>query len=184
MSASTKASRSQVAIGSITVDGFILPDGSYRMSQTQVAECVGLTERNAREFLQSKALKSMLGDGYTPAISEIQSDEDQLRGSSRIRALPLDVVSAYWLWQSFRGNKKALALCMAMVLETLERRFDTAFGVTKSEQEYNELLTERMRLFQDLQRLGEAYATDDLIRQERDRFEKLLREYGIDPDVG
>jgi hypothetical protein len=80
-----------VRIGSLEVDGFMLPDGSYRMSQTQAAECVGLTERNAREFLDSKAFKSLMGEGYTPAIIEIESEENQLRGQSQFRALPLEV---------------------------------------------------------------------------------------------
>ncbi|MEM1307926.1 MAG: hypothetical protein AAGF98_00240 [Cyanobacteria bacterium P01_H01_bin.153] len=48
-----------------------MPDGSYRMSQTQAVEAVGLTERNTRDFLRSKAIKRFLGEGYTPAISEV-----------------------------------------------------------------------------------------------------------------
>ena len=41
MSESVRAVRASVQIGSLTVDGFMLPDGSYRMSQTQAAECIG-----------------------------------------------------------------------------------------------------------------------------------------------
>ena len=33
--------QASVQIGSLTVDEFMLPAGSYRMSQTQVAECLG-----------------------------------------------------------------------------------------------------------------------------------------------
>ena len=51
--------RASVQIGSLTLDGFMLPNGSYRMSQTQAAECVGKPEINARRFLDSKALKSL-----------------------------------------------------------------------------------------------------------------------------
>ena len=47
-------------IGSLTVDGFMLPDGSYRMSQTQAAECVGKPARSTFDFLRSKALKRLL----------------------------------------------------------------------------------------------------------------------------
>lgn len=50
MSESTKATRASIQIGDLTVDGFMVPDGTYRMSQTQIAEAVGLTERNARDF--------------------------------------------------------------------------------------------------------------------------------------
>ncbi len=74
MSDSAKATRATVAIGALEVDGFMLPDCSYRMSQTQAAECVGLTERNAREFLESNAFRRLMGEGYTPAILEIESE--------------------------------------------------------------------------------------------------------------
>ena len=74
---SDKATRAQIQIGPYSVEGFMLPDGSYVMSQTQAAELVGLTERNTRVFLRSKALKSLLGENYTPAISEIEADADQ-----------------------------------------------------------------------------------------------------------
>ncbi len=39
----------------------------------------------------SKTPKTLLGEGYTPATSEIEPDAGQLRGGSRIRALPLEV---------------------------------------------------------------------------------------------
>lgn len=66
--------------------------------------------------------------------------------------------------------------------ETLERRFDSAFGVSRSEQERDQRLSDRLqRLQQDLDRLGEGFALDDLIRQERDRFEQKLIDHGIDP---
>ena len=176
---SVRATRAIVQIGSLTVDGFMLPDGSYQMSQTQAAECVGLSERNAREFLQSKALKTLLGEGYTPATSEIEPDAGQLRGGSRIRALPLEIVGAYWLWQAARGNKTALSLVMALLTETLERRFDEAFGVTRTETERNEILSQRVQeLEQDIR---EAFWGDDRARIEREHYERLLRDNGIDP---
>jgi len=60
MTGSTKATRESVSIDPIIVDGFMLPDGSYRMSLSQAAECVGLTARIAFDFLESKAFKSLV----------------------------------------------------------------------------------------------------------------------------
>lgn len=60
MTESIKATRATVQIGSLEVDGFRLPDGSYRMSLSQAAECIGLTARNAFDFLRSKAFKHLL----------------------------------------------------------------------------------------------------------------------------
>lgn len=38
----TKAPRATVQLGSIVIDGFMLPNGEYRMSLTQTAETVDL----------------------------------------------------------------------------------------------------------------------------------------------
>ena len=51
MTESVPAVKTLVQIGSLTVDGFMLPDGSYRMSQTQADECVGLKVLNISDFL-------------------------------------------------------------------------------------------------------------------------------------
>lgn len=176
-----KARRTEVAIGQLSIAGFQLPDGSYRLSQTQAAECVGLTERNAREFLQSKGIKALMGEDYTPAISDIEVEPDpgQTRGQTRIRGLGLEAVSAYWLWQAHRGNKAALALCMALMTESLERRFDAAFGVERSEADRNALLAQRLQA--DLQALGDAYAELDLRTEREARLEQQLRDAGIEP---
>ncbi|MGB6014447.1 MAG: hypothetical protein WBG32_06930 [Nodosilinea sp.] len=75
MTTSNKAKRATVAIGPLSVEGFQMPDGSYRISQTQAGESVGLSERSARDFLQSKGFKGLMGGGYTPAISEAKPDD-------------------------------------------------------------------------------------------------------------
>jgi hypothetical protein len=164
----------------------MLPDGSYRMSQSQVAEAVGLNRRNVFDFLRSNTLKSLMGEGYTSSVIEREEieieSEPGKRGQSRFVAMPLEVVSVYWQWQSHRGNKKALAFCIALMTETLERRFDAAFNVTRTGEEWDEKVDQRtQQLETDLTMLGEAFAMDDVIRQERDYFERLLRQNGIDP---
>ena len=180
MSESIKAHRATVAIGALTVDAFMLPDGSYRMSQTQAADLVGLSERNAREFLDSKTFERLAGEGYTPAIFDI--DSEQSRGQSRFRGLPLEVVVIYWVYQCYRGNKQAFSLLIALATESLERRFDNAFGVVRTEQERNDATTTRIKALEKaLADLGEGFALDDAIRYERDYFESILKANGIDP---
>ena len=179
MSESIKATRATVAIRALTIDAFMLPDGCYRMSQTQAADLVGLSERNAREFLDSKTFERLAGEGYTPAIFDI--DSEQSRGQSRFRGLPLEVVVIYWVYQCYRGNKQAFSLLIALATESLERRFDNAFGVVRTEQERNDTTTARIKsLESDLANLGEGVAIDDDIRRERDYFESLLKQNGID----
>ena len=46
------------------------------MSQTHAAESVGLSTRNARDCLQSKGFKALVGEGYTPALSDIEVEPD------------------------------------------------------------------------------------------------------------
>ena len=163
MTEPTKATRATVTIGTLTIEGFMLPDGSYQMSQTQAAESVDLTARNAFDFLRSRAFKALAGKGYTLSPSEIEADDDQGRGGSRIVALPLEVVGKYWLYQASKGNKKALALVDALITESLERRFDAAFEVTRTEQERDDRLSSRIQqLERDLTQLGEAYALDEV----------------------
>ena len=62
MAESVRAVRASVQIGSLIVDGFMLPDGSYRMSLTQADECVGKTAQGISNFLNSKTLKRLLGE--------------------------------------------------------------------------------------------------------------------------
>jgi hypothetical protein len=128
--------------------------------------------------LDSKAIKALLGQGYTPDTIEIESSE-QIRGQGRFNALPLEVVTAYWLTQAGEGNKQALSLVWALLTETLERRFDEVFGVTRTEAERNELLSQRVQeLEQDIQ---EAFWVDDEARIKCDHYERWFREHSIDP---
>ncbi len=184
MTDSHKATRASITIGSITVDGFMLPDGSYCMNQTEAADSVGLSERNARDFLRSKAIKSLLGKGYTPAKKDLIEVDSatQARGQTRISPLSLSEVSAFWLWQAYRGNRQALSLCMGLIVESLERRFDNAFGVSRSEGEYNDRLAQRIRQLEvDLEQLGENYSEPDLLREHINRLEDQVRQLGGQP---
>jgi hypothetical protein len=175
----TRATRATVTLGSIIIDGFMLPDGSYRMSLTQAAETVDLGVQNASDFLRSKALKSLAGEGYTPQTFEIETD-DQIRGQGRFRGLPLEIVRKYWLYQASRGNKKAIALCDALMAETLERRFDRAFNVTRPEDEWDRRLSEAIvnQLESDL---SSAFEEADTALSREKLLEQQLRELGVEP---
>ena len=183
MPESQKATRATITIGPIQVDGFMLPDGSYRMSLSQVAEAVGLNRRNAFEFLRSKALKSLLGEGYTGSISEREEIEIEpepgKRGGSRIVSMPLEAVSAYWLWQSYRSNKPALTLSMALILESLERRFDNAFNITRTEQERDDRLSQRLQQLEE--DLKGAMDFEAAAQYELNYVRDWLKQKGLDP---
>lgn len=184
MTNSDKAKRATVAIGSSEVDAFQMPDGSYCMSQAQVAECIGTTPQNASNFLRSKAFKALRGGESTDhsfETIEVESSQ-QATGGTRINAVPLDVVWAFWLYQCSRGNKQAYNLLAALGLESLERRFDAAFGVERSESDREALLAQRLQQTEaDLSALGEAYAEPDELREQVARLEQQLRDAGLEP---
>lgn len=175
-----RATRATVTIGSLTVDGFMLPDGSYRMSQTQAAQVIGKPEINARRFLTSKGIETLLGKGYTPDSIEIEPDAEQVRGQSRFNALPLEVVTAYWFTQAAQGDKQAQSLVWALLTESLERRFDSAFGVSRSEDDFNQRLSDRI-IAQLEYTLGEALSVESVLRNENEYLMRVLRDNGIDP---
>ena len=70
-------------------------------------------------------------------------------------------------------------MSMGLITESLECRFDQAFGVTRTEAERNELLSQRVLELE--QNIREAFWIEDEARIERDYYERLLRENGIDP---
>jgi hypothetical protein len=89
------------------------------------------------------------------------------------------VITAYWLTRAYKGNRKTFLLSWALLTESLERPFDEAFGITRTEQKRNEQLSQRV---QQLERyIREAFWVEDEIRIERDHYERLLLDYGIDP---
>ncbi|MEM1425014.1 MAG: hypothetical protein AAGF75_00455 [Cyanobacteria bacterium P01_H01_bin.130] len=183
-----KAKRATIQLGDRELEVFQLPDGSYWLSQTQVAESVGKPEFSFRRFSDSKWLKALPGMGSDSGhFEQIQREGES---GAPIRGVPVVVASAYWLKEAIAKNKQALALTWACVNETLTRRADLAFGIKRSESEYaaaaNELLTIVRDQDQVLQLLEESYATDDAAREtaaiawaEVKRLQELLEENGI-----
>ena len=96
--------------GTLIVDGFMLSDGSYRMSLSQSAGAVGVGPQNASDFLRLKAAKLLLdqGDGVNNIQIEL-AHSTHTHGRSRLRTMSLEAVTAYWKWQAFSGNRDALS---------------------------------------------------------------------------
>jgi hypothetical protein len=188
MSESVKASRSVVTLGSMTIDGFMLPDGSYRMSQTQAAECIGKSRQGMSDFLRTKAFNRLLGEaggmsGKSQAMPEnfvVEIGEQGSRGETRIVGLPLLIVFIYWAWESFRGNKQALSLIVALGTETLERRFDRAFGISRPKDEWDRRLSDA--IINQLENVASnAFNEADAATSREKLLEQQLRELGVEP---
>lgn len=116
-------------------DGFIRPDGDYRISIDHVAENIGTTRDDVFAFLESETLKKMIGaGGENPLINEDELAIDAVSVAGKIapvHTIALEVAVWYWQFHASQGNKKALAICVAQALENLEERFDEAFGAPR-----------------------------------------------------
>ncbi|MBE9111817.1 hypothetical protein IQ273_20630 [Nodosilinea sp. LEGE 07298] len=75
-----KAHRAMVEVRPLSVDGFQMPDGSYRMSQAQTAEYIGKTPQNTSNSLRSKALKAL--QEKEARIKVLRQSRSNLRSSS------------------------------------------------------------------------------------------------------
>jgi hypothetical protein len=137
---SSKAKKAAINLGELILEVFQLPDGTYRLSQPQVAEAVGEDENSFREFLRSKAPEALPYKRFK-AVKFSTSE-----GRGKINATPIKAANAYWKYQYRQNNRMAAALIDACMEESIERRADKAFGMQQSEEEYNQRFATRMNL--------------------------------------
>ena len=96
-----KAKRATIELGDRELEVFQLPDGSYWLSQTQVAEAVGKAEFSFRRFSTSKWLKalpgmdseSMPGKAFSHYLAWILNPALLSRFRGKARQVPPSVVS-------------------------------------------------------------------------------------------
>lgn len=126
-----KAKRRTIYLGDKPLEVFQLASGEYRLSQTQVAEAIEKPESSFREFLESKSLEAL-------PYKDFQSGKMPVEDSNRpISPVPIDLAIAYWTKESRGKNQVAISLLSACAKETIERRADKAFGIHRTEDEYN-----------------------------------------------
>ncbi|MHC0068749.1 hypothetical protein ACWATR_38790 [Nostoc sp. UIC 10890] len=128
----SKAKRASIQIAGIEIEVFQMPNGEYVMSQTQVANAVGVSSSCIFSFLHSNAVKALPSNGSEFSVIAVE-------GSNKpVNIVPIEVASDFWLSQVSKGNGKAQSLVSACMQEALQRRCDTAFNQAKSEQQYEQ----------------------------------------------
>lgn len=148
MNKTVKAVRASFIIGDISLNGFLKPDASYCLSQSEVCSVVNKDKRSMRDFLASnspyalpfKALSRGKSKGTNLNKIKIEGDTAQ-----NITEVPLDLAFAYWMKESQQGNEIASNLVFACGIESLERRLDKAFNRQHSEEERNAKLAQRLK---------------------------------------
>jgi hypothetical protein len=115
-----KAIVAKVNIGkSIQVEGLQLPDGSYAISATQVAELFSVGLNNP-----TKTLKALLGDGFQQ-FQKVSSELNPVK----VNILTLEQFDRVMIALDRRGNIKAQDLRDALAGTALNELFCDAFGV-------------------------------------------------------
>lgn len=135
-----KAQRQTIQLGTIPIQVFLLPDGSYYLSQTEVSVVIGKAKYSIRDFLNSKGFKALLG--IEPA-SGILVEPVAVEGYSNvvsINPLTFQVVSMYWYHWSQKRNELAQALCQALMTYSLHQLADDAFGFKRTTEERQQQL--------------------------------------------
>lgn len=128
-----KAVVAKVNLGFTEIDGLMLPDGSYAVGASQIAEIFQFDKNQA-----SRTIKSILGDGF-----QFDTTKSELHPKA-VNILKLDQVITVIRYLDKKGNAIASAFTDAILQEGLERRFDVAFNVKVSEDERNKRLALRM----------------------------------------
>ena len=128
-----KAKRVSIQLGNIKIDVYEIPNGEYRLSQTQVERISDSGRNSFSDFLTSKSPEALPYKGFR-FQKMVTSDENNVR----LKAVPIPIAVAYWTKESIKGNQNAARLLGACAIESIERRADKAFGKIVCEKEYNQ----------------------------------------------
>lgn len=135
-----KAQRRTIYIGDIPLEVAMLPDGSYRLSQTQATEVVNKRRNSMFYFYRSNRLKAFLGNDFQ--CSSL-SEELFIEGAPRpINPVTFEVACLYWQKCADEGNAQARAIVVALIKYSLYDLADAAFGVKRHQLERDRILAE------------------------------------------
>ncbi len=135
MSDLVKAIRTTMMLGSIKLDVYQLPDGSYGISKAQTCEVVNLDRKQLSQLLKKDILKAIAGKGSS--LSEQVVKMSYEGNNDKVDLIPLEMATLIWMAS---GSEVGKALAYSCVLESLERRADEAFWLKRTEEEWNKRL--------------------------------------------
>lgn len=139
-----KAVKATVQMGSIPLDVYLMPDGSYKLFIDSVTQVVGDDKDKLLSFMKGRSLQAKPFKSYniTQAIPVAVEDQEE-----KIKPILIGLATAFWLYKAIRGNVIAQALAQACMVESIERRADTAFHFKRTEEEYNRKFAESFEEF-------------------------------------
>lgn len=145
-----KAIRKIVEIGAgIEVEGFMQPGGSYRLSKTSAALAIGKPRNSVVVTLRRKTPEALALKGQFDVVKICVEGNNGL-----IDAISLETTALYWQYWAAKGHPPAQAIIAAATAEVLTRRFDLAFGMKRTEEDY---MTRFNRVFNEIREWHEEY---------------------------
>jgi hypothetical protein len=135
-----------IYLGSIPLDVFQIPEQPYRLSKKEILEIIG-QHKNWLSRLPNhapEALKALQSKGFTGYLVKVKVKLE--RGSTRADTLSIPDAMRIWGYFARHGNTIAVDILEACGVEAIERRADKAFGVKRTEEEYNQRFAVRMDL--------------------------------------
>jgi hypothetical protein len=142
-----KAQVATVDLGFTKFDGLMLPNGEYAIAVPQIASLIQSIQNTA-----SRDFKRLLGEDFSPSKQSIEGTKAQ------VNIVDLKIFTKILYAMAKQGNPIADSLVQALLEESFERRFDTAFNKKVSEAEYSERLAFRFK------RLMARHAWTDVLR--------------------
>ena len=142
-----RAVRATIKLGSISLDVFQLPDGEYRLSQSQVLAIIDAPNNWITRLVNSGGtdrVKYLQGRGFTGLQRKVEFKEDGARGAKTAKTLSIPDSVLVWRWFDKQGNEKAEAIIDACAIESIERRADIVFGVQRTEDDYQAKMKARI----------------------------------------
>ena len=134
-----------IKLGNLGLEVFQAPDGSYRLSQTQVLQAVDVSKNWISIVTKrgDESLKSLRCKGFTGVTEPVTVEAGN--GKSTAKTLSIDDSVLIWGYFASQGNQEAVALIVACAIEAIERRADAVFGVQRDENERNARLEARRK---------------------------------------
>jgi hypothetical protein len=122
-----------ILIGKMEVAVYLLPDKTYRWSMQQASLLAGFNKSWLSDTVADKTKRFEDLKVYGFKELDIQHVPDRFLG---IKLIPTQSFMAVIMLAAYEGRPEAIALLIASMQETLERRADHAFGIIKNEREY------------------------------------------------
>lgn len=130
MAETIKAVRGTILLGDVPLSVYMLPSGSYRLAGRNVTDAISEDDKSLTRKMGVRSLKDL--PNADKACPKIRATT----GESFVPVSTLDA-SVYWMKMAIEGNQKAAAIMIAASVESIERRADAFFGVTRTEGEIN-----------------------------------------------